>query len=136
MKKYGRRWWFTIGSSQQQCAFARGDTLQSVELMQGLKRPHLIVTDLPYGIQHRGGVAALIEEALPVWAGMLQAGGAIVMSWDSTRFSRDEMIEMASSASALRVLADPPYDQMQHRVDRVIKQRDVVCMRKGESEKV
>jgi len=135
MKKYGRRWNFTIGPLQQQCAFARGDTLQSAELMHTLKRPHLVVTDLPYGIQHRGQLVDLIEQALPVWAGMLQAGGAIVMSWDSTRFSREDMIALAGKMPAMRVLNDPPYDQMQHRVDRVIKQRDVVCLRKGESEK-
>jgi hypothetical protein len=38
------------------------------------------------------------------------------------------MIALASSASAMRALTDPPYDQMQHRVDRVIKQRDVVVL--------
>lgn len=130
MKKYGRRWNFTIGDAQQHIAFARGDTLQSVELMHTLKRPHLIVTDLPYGIQHRGALIDLLNEALPIWAGMLQAGGAIVMSWDSTRFSRDEMIALAGAVSAMRILTEPPYDQMQHRVDRVIKQRDVLCLRK------
>lgn len=128
MKKYGRRWNFTIGAAQQQCAFARGDTLQSAELMHTLKRPHLLVTDLPYGIQHHGALAALLREALPVWAGMLQAGGAIVMAWDATRFSREEMIALASSASSMRALVDLPYDRMQHRVDRVIKQRDVVVL--------
>jgi hypothetical protein len=133
MKKYGRRWNFSIGASQQQCAFARGDTLQSVELMHTLKRPHLIVTDLPYGIQHHGALVDLLSEALPIWAGMLQAGGALVMSWDSTRFSREEMIEMAGEASAMRALTDPPYNQMQHRVDRVIKQRDVLVLRKADS---
>jgi hypothetical protein len=130
MKKYGRRWNFTLGAAQQHCAFARGDTLQSAELMHTLKRPHLIVTDLPYGIQHHGALVDLLRGALPVWAGMLQAGGAIVMSWDSTRFSRDEMIALAGDASAMRALTDSPYDQMQHRVDRVIKQRDVVVLRK------
>jgi hypothetical protein len=131
MKKYGRRWNFSLGSAGQHCAFARGDTLQSPELMHTLKRPHLIVTDLPYGIQHRGALADLLREALPVWAGMLQAGGALVMSWDSTRFEREEMIALASSASSMRALTDSPYDQMQHRVDRVIKQRDVVVLVKG-----
>ena len=137
MKKYGRRWNFSVGAAQQQCAFARGDTLQSVELMHTLKRPHLIVTDLPYGIQHHGTLVDLLSEALPVWAGMLQAGGAMVMSWDSTRFLRDEMIVLAGAASSMRALTGSPYDQMQHRVDRVIKQRDVVVLVKGgEGEKV
>lgn len=131
MKKYGRRWNFSIGTAQQQCAFAKGDTLQSAKLMHTLKWPHLIVTDLPYGIQHHGALVELLSAALPVWAGMLQAGGSIVMSWDSTRFSRDEMIALTGATSSMRALTDPPYDQMQHRVDRVIKQRDVVVLVKG-----
>jgi hypothetical protein len=131
LKKYGRRWWFTLGPSagsglRKQCVFARGETAQSAELMHGVKRPHLIVTDLPYGIQHHGVLASLLAEALPVWAGLLPPGGTIAMSWDSTRFPREDMIALVHSASNLRVLNDPPYDQMAHRVDRVIKQRDVV----------
>jgi hypothetical protein len=140
LKKYGRRWYFTLDSerpdrvegSRKQCVLARGDTAQSAELMHGVKRPHLIVTDLPYGIQHhgrpghRGELASLLADALPVWAGMLLPGGAMAMAWESTRFPRHDMIELAQSVAQLQVLNDPPYDQMVHRVDRVIKHRDVL----------
>lgn len=130
LKKYGRRWWFTLGEPHKQCVFARGETAQSAELMHGLKRPHLIVTDLPYGIQHHGALIGLLEEALPVWAALMQPGGAIVMSWDSTRFPRADMIAIVQTACGLNVLNDPPYSQMAHRVDRVIKQRDLLVMKK------
>jgi tRNA G10 N-methylase Trm11 len=97
-------------------------------LIAGFK-PHLIVTDLPYGIQHQGPLAALLTAGLPVWASLLVPGGALVFSWDATRFPRPEMIRLVESVSPLRVLDEPPYDRLAHRVDRVIKQRDVLVAR-------
>ena len=138
LKKHGRRWWFELVPStgaqdaklRQQCIIARGETAQSAELMASVKRPHLIVTDLPYGIQHRGELTQLLTEALPVWASMLLPGGAITMAWESTRFPREDMLA-AIAASGLTVLNTSPYNQLAHRVDRVIKQRDVVVVQKG-----
>lgn len=158
LKKFGRRWWFTLGSpalrrdgadhalqsdrlqapqdaagsvelSQKQCVIARGETAQSAELMVGVKRPHLIVSDLPYGIQHQGELVGLLEEALPVWASMLLSGGVMTFAWESTRLPRAEMIALVERVSGLHVLNGPSYDQLAHRVDRVIKQRDVIVAR-------
>jgi hypothetical protein len=131
LKKYGRRWWFEMAppgepDSRRQCVLARGDTAQSAELMHGVQRPHLIVTDLPYGIQHRGELSGLLGSALPIWASLLRPGGAIAMAWESARFRREDMLGLVRSVTGLRALIDPPYDQMTHRVDRVIKQRDVL----------
>jgi hypothetical protein len=94
--------------------------------MHGVQRPHLIVTDLPYGIQHRGELSGLLGSALPIWASLLRPGGAIAMAWESARFRREDMLGLVRSVTGLRALIDPPYDQMTHRVDRVIKQRDVL----------
>ena len=44
---------------------------------QGFGRPHLIVTDLPYGIQHSGPLHGLLADCLPGWAELLLPGGAI-----------------------------------------------------------
>jgi hypothetical protein len=129
LRKLGHRWSFTIGRPpSQRCLLAHGDTVQSPELIAGFK-PHLIVTDLPYGIQHQGPLAALLTAGLPVWASLLVPGGALVFSWDATRFPRPEMIRLVESVSPLRVLDEPPYDRLAHRVDRVIKQRDVLVAR-------
>lgn len=127
LRKVGRRWSFTIGKgTSQRCLLACGDTLQSVELLTGFKTPHLIVTDLPYGIQHHGELNILLTKALPVWASTLSPQGAIAFAWESTRFSRTDMIALVESESPLAVLNEPPYNQLAHRVDRVIKQRDVL----------
>jgi len=140
LKKIGRRWWFALGKATEgagpkQCVIAIGDTAHSADLMSSVKKPNLIVTDLPYGIQHHGELSELLSKALPVWTTLLLPGGALVMSWDSTRFARADMIALVQSASSLLVLNDAPYNQLAHRVDRVIKQRDVLaaCMPKTEA---
>jgi hypothetical protein len=115
---------------EKQCLIAKGETEQSEELIRGCKKPHLIVADLPYGIQHKGALETLLTGAVPVWTSLLLPGGAMAFSWDSTRFSREAMITLVDSVSALTILNDPPYNNLVHRVDRVIKQRDVLVARK------
>lgn len=130
LRKLGWRWTFELGPAPgRRCVLALGDTQNSAELIAGFK-PHLIVTDLPYGIQHNGALADLLRNSLPVWAAQLPAGGCVVFSWDATRFPREQMVETVAAEASLTVLGQNPYDQMGHRVDRVIKRRDVLAARR------
>lgn len=130
LKRLGLRWTFTIGKKEnRQCLLVNGDTLQAPALLPGYK-PHLIVADLPYGIQHQGQLTALLNSALPVWVSMLRPGGALVLAWDATRFPRATMIENVGTLAELAVYNTPPYDQLTHAVDRVIKARDVIVARR------
>jgi len=106
LKKLGHRWVCKLGKneSDQQAIFTSGDTALTAQLVAGF-RPHLIVTDLPYGIQHNGKLIMLLQNALPVWEKLLPPSGCLAFSWDATRFSRVE------------------------RVDRVIKERDIIVAR-------
>ncbi|MBN1937265.1 MAG: hypothetical protein JW934_21575 [Anaerolineae bacterium] len=132
-KGVGKRWTFKLGSSEpKQCILAQGDTKDSAQLITGF-RPHLIVADLPYGIQHKGQLADLLTSALPVWASILPLGGAMALAWESKRFGRAEMIDLVQGSAPLTVLNDPPYDALAHRVDRVIKERDLVVARLNEA---
>jgi hypothetical protein len=129
LRKLGQRWSFAIGQSgSQQCVLVAGDTAQTAALLPGY-RPHFIVTDLPYGIQHQGPLRELLVAALPIWAKVLLPQGALVFAWDATRFPRAEMAALVESVSPLQVLVAPPYSAMAHRVDRVIKLRDVIVAR-------
>lgn len=128
LKNTGKRWFVTLGESLR-CVIGHGDTTDVRHFTHGLKQPQIIVTDLPYGIQHRAEWLALLVDALPAWADVLAAGGVLVFSWNATRFPRAEMIDLVESASDFAVLNDPPYDQLAHRVDRVIKQRDLIVAR-------
>jgi len=130
LKKLGLRWTFSIGKKEsRQCLMVNGDTVQAPALLPGFK-PHLIVADLPYGIQHQGQLTALLTSALPVWVSMLRRGGALALAWDATRFPRATMLEHVSALAELTVYNTPPYDQLVHGVDRVIKQRDVLVARR------
>ena len=123
-----RRWLFKIGKKEDQrrCMLVNGDAVQARELTAGFGQPHLIVTDLPYGIQHQAPLSTLLTARLPEWTDLLQPGGAIAFSWDATRFSRAEMIELVEQVAPLDVIQRPPYDAVAHRVDRVVKRRDVI----------
>jgi hypothetical protein len=129
LKKLGHRWWFNIGREKHTLMLAEGDTLQADLLTAGSKKPHLIVADLPYGIQHHGAPVDLLDEALPVWKKVLLEGGALVFSWDATRFSRHDMLKRVEAAGGWTVLNEPPYNGLAHQVDRVIKRRDVIVAR-------
>ena len=131
LKKVGRRWWFDLGKPDpRRCMLALGDTLQSAELLAGFRKPHLIAADLPYGIQHHGELETLLRQALPLWASLLMPGGAMALAWDATRFAREDMVALAHEVlpAPCQVLNAPPYDALAHRVDRVIKRRDVLCV--------
>lgn len=130
LKGLGKRWWVTIGRTlPRRCVLVRGDAAQADVLLKGFKKPHLIVADLPYGIQHFGQFIDTLAEVLPVWAGVLEPGGTITLAWEATHFPRQKMIDVFQQVSGLTVLNQPPYDQLAHRVDRVIKQRDVIVAR-------
>jgi hypothetical protein len=132
LKGLGLRWQCTIGKKGddrplQECIMANGDTHQTQTLLPGFK-PHLIVADLPYGVQHQGGLADLLLAALPGWLAMLRRGGAIALAWDATRFTRAEMIALVQKIPTVTVHDVPPYNALSHAVDRVIKARDVLIL--------
>ena len=129
LKNVGKRFSFTVGPRHQQLVCSAGDSAECAKLLNGFKRAHLIVADMPYGIQHKGPLAALLHSVLPAWAQWLEPGGALALSWDATRTPRAEMVAAAEAACPLKVLVAPPYDALAHAVDRVIKRRDVIVMR-------
>ena len=124
LKGVGRRWRFDVNG--QTLVYANGDAANAEKLLNGFKRPHLIVTDLPYGIQHNGPLIDLLANSLSAWERWLEPGGALAFAWDATRFPREEMIAVLNSHSRLRVRNDSPYNALEHTVDRVIKRRDVI----------
>lgn len=132
----GRRYLFTIGrgADTRLLALALGDTLDSPALLHGLPGGahfHAVVGDLPYGIQHRGQVVALLQEAVPRWARLLAPGGALALAWEASHTSRDEVVALVNGHAQLSAVNEPPYTLLAHQVDRSIKQRDIVVIRKS-----
>lgn len=131
----GRRALFSVGdkSDPRLLGLAHGDTYNAPDLLNGLPggaRFHAIVADLPYGIQHQGQVVRFLEEGLPRWASILLPGGTIVLAWEAGAPRRPKAIELAERHPTLTVVTASPYDALEHRVDRQIKRRDVLVIRK------
>lgn len=124
----------TSGRTLRLTAFS-GDTRQSAALY-GKRRFDAVVTDAPYGVVHgsqtdvRGlsgqrdrSPAALLAEALGVWAGQLKPGGALGLSWNTLGLTRERLTALASDAG-LVPRNDGAYSRFRHRVDSSIS-RDI-----------
>lgn len=132
----GDRYRFTLdpkGDQPRRCVLAQADTTQAAQAVDGVK-VHLIVADLPYGVQHQGQLATLLTQGLPQWLPLLRPGGAMALAWESTRFPRDEMVQIVQECTGVVghfVLLDSlPHRALAHPVDRVIKERDVIVVKK------
>lgn len=127
----GHRYQFEIGQKKDTrlLVLAHGDAASAHLHMQevpGGPRMHAIVGDLPYGILHFGEIASLLHKALPVWESMLLPGGTLALAWNATRIERTEIVNLLKEHTHLTVRDDPPYTQLAHSVDRVIKRRDIL----------
>lgn len=94
----------------------------------------MVVTDLPYGIQHSarsgasGSPSSVGELAATVsdrWAEWLRTGGAVVASWNTKSLDRHAFGEYLERAG-FDTIATPGFE---HRVDRTIL-RDVIVARR------
>ena len=130
-RRAGRRYQFEIGQkgATRLLALALGDASQAdlhMREVPGGPRMHAVVGDLPYGIQHFGEIAGILRKALPVWESMILPGGTLALAWNATRIERANMVELVEQHTHLKVRNDPPYTQLVHTVDRVIKRRDIL----------
>ena len=118
---------------------AQGETRTADALLEdvpGGARFHAIAADLPYGIQHDGAARALVAEAIGAWERTLLPGGAVALAWDATRLPRESLRAAVEGHSSLVARDDGPYAELEHRVDRVIKRRDVLVAVKPLSQAV
>ena len=79
-----------------------GDARQTRPLLQGERFP-LIVTDLPYGIQHTRDdgwrdPTATLRACAPEWAGRLAPGGSMVLSFNAFLPRRERLLELFTEA--------------------------------------
>jgi hypothetical protein len=130
-RKAGRRYQFAVGPKKEPRALVlvhgeTADAPQHVQEVPGGPRVHAVVADLPYGIQHFGEIAGLLKQALPAWERLLLPGGTLALAWNATRIERGELESLVKSRTKLSVRDDPPYNQLEHTVDRVIKKRDIL----------
>lgn len=115
-----------------------GDSRYSNRLFRK-KMFHIIVGDLPYGVQHRNvskqnqptitrNPKELLSHCLPSWIESLKSGGVIVLAWNKFVLSREEIVDIFSRHN-LDVFNDSPYTNFEHRVDQAIN-RDIIVAKK------
>ncbi len=136
VRSVGRRAIFTIGRKGEPTrtlGLLHGDTVNALELLAGIpggSRFHAVVSDLPYGIQHQGQIQHLLERALPRWGEVLLPGGTMALAWEASRVRREIAIAAVERHRGLRVINTPPYDTLEHAVDRQIKHRDILVVQR------
>ncbi len=112
-----------------------GDTALTGELMR--KTPaHVIVADLPYGVQHAPQAGKrtesfeqLLRRALKAWRSALKPGGAMALSFNALTLPRKKLIELVQEAG-YEPLEGGPYEHFEHFVEQAVT-RDVVIARKA-----
>ncbi|SHE77268.1 hypothetical protein SAMN02746089_00784 [Caldanaerobius fijiensis DSM 17918] len=115
----------------------RGDTVNTDKYFKK-NYFHVIVADLPYGIQHGSNTGTgsftrnpelLLQKALPAWTSVLKKGGSLVLSWNTFLLKRQNLHQLLEQAG-LAVLEKETYNQFEHRVDQAIM-RDIIVARKN-----
>ena len=112
----------------------QGDTGLTGDLMR--KTPaHVLVADLPYGIQHAPqdgrkpeGFTAMLRRVLPAWRDALKPGGAAAVSFNTLTLPRHALAELMEGAG-FRVMTEAPYGELAHFVEQAVT-RDVVVARR------
>lgn len=114
-----------------------GDVARVAEMLRP-QSVHLIVCDLPYGVQHAphesgkvSTLARLVERALPGCEHVLKPGGAIALAFNQNTLDRAAVVR-AMNAAGLEALTHPPYGDFSHWVEQAV-QRDAVIARKKEN---
>ena len=120
-----------------QAALVSGDTRYIKNIIRKT-RFHLIVSDLPYGIQHgnvhqRGNSSSrnplsLLKSALPGWYNALLPGGAMVLAWNTFMLSPKDLGDLVASFG-FEVITPIPASAFSHRVSQAIN-RDIIIAKK------
>ena len=113
---------------------ANGDTCQAPYVARK-RLAHMLVADLPYGIQHapQSGrkpepFTRLLERALPEWKKALVPGGAVALSFNTLTLPADTVVSLLEK-SGFSPLRDEWYSGFRHEVEQAVV-RDVVFARK------
>ncbi len=110
------------------------DTGLTGELLK--KAPaHLLVADLPYGVQHAPqegkrteSFAQLMKRALPTWHAALRKGGAVALSFNALTLKKADLLQWLTDAG-FTPLTEGPYANLEHFVETAVT-RDVVVARR------
>ena len=134
---------YTLSDTKEH--YLQGDThqiqffLADTAACQSLLKKHpasILVTDLPYGIQHAPGAAggissfdSFLRRVLPAWHDALRIGGAIAMSFNTLTLKKDRAISMLRECG-FEPLTEAPYDSFVHDVEQAVRRDFLVALRR------
>ncbi len=114
--------------------YANGNTLYVNDFYKK-SSAHVIVTDIPYGIQHNPrskskpvDMLALLEKASLAWKKVLKTGGSVVISYNAFTLDKKALKEVFEAAG-YEVLTEGVYANFEHWVEQAVN-RDVFVARK------
>lgn len=108
----------------------QGDTRDALALLKA-KSVHLMVTDIPYGVQKgtagkQDSIGGTLKAALPVWHDVLKPGGVLAMSFNTYVTRRADLERMCQLAGFEIVETG----RLEHWVEQAIN-RDVILARRA-----
>lgn len=111
----------------------RGDATLADRYMK--KKHHLLVADLPYGVQHSGeggakGAEGLLQRCAPAWKSALLPGGAMAISFNRHTLPRERVAEILAEAG-LTPVENAPFDDLSHFVEQAVMRDVVIAQNKG-----
>ena len=111
---------------------------RKADLIIKKKSCDIIVSDLPYGVQHASkndknterfrSPIELLKEASPSWYNVLKANGSVVLAYNEFTMKRAEAVDALENAG-FTVLNDELYNHLLHRVDASINRNVIVAVR-------
>jgi hypothetical protein len=117
-----------------QCRWICGDTAQADEAA-GHHGCHLIVGDLPYGVQHApqdgrgiGSLAGLLQRALPAYHRALATGGALALSFNTHTLPRDSVVRAMRDAG-FAPMEEAPFQDFEHWVEQAVNRDMVIAVK-------
>lgn len=114
----------------------RGDTIDTGKFYKK-NSMHVIVGDLPYGVQHMGknkgqdvrNLDNLLENSIESWSRVLKKGGAIALSWNTYTNKREDL-EKILEHNGFMVMNTTEYMNFSHRVSQAINRDIIVGIKK------
>jgi len=112
----------------------RGDASQADAII-GEGQCHLIVCDLPYGVQHAprsgpgtGTMDQLLRGTLPACCRAIRRGGAMALAFNTYTLPRGELTERLRDAG-FTPLTEPPFDDFSHWVEQAVNRDMIVAVK-------
>lgn len=98
----------------------------------GQRAFHMIVCDLPYGVQHAshgGSLENLLAEVLPGWRDALLPGGTVAVSFNAQTLRTARVHELMAEAG-MEPLTEGAYQEFSHWVEQAVTRDIAVCRKK------